>query len=68
MRIGTRLKGDEVVKKSIVAAVVIALAGVIAGCGTGTKSGEAQKDSTANAAEGKVTKIVVGTGTAFPRI
>ena len=26
------------------------------------------KDSTVNAAEGKVTKIVVGTGTAFPRI
>lgn len=65
---GTRSKGDEVVKKSIVAAVVIALAGVIVGCGADTKSGEAKKDSKVNAAEGKVTKIVVGTGTAFPRI
>lgn len=55
-------------KKSIVAAVVIVLAGVIAGCGANTKGGEAQKDSAVNAAEGKVTKIVVGTGTAFPRI
>ncbi|MGV2687008.1 amino acid ABC transporter substrate-binding protein, partial [Clostridium perfringens] len=30
-------------KKSIVAAVVIALAGVIVGCGADTKSGEAKK-------------------------
>ena len=43
LRMGTRSKGDEVVKKSIVATVIIALAGVIAGCGADTKSGEAQK-------------------------
>ncbi|UNK19487.1 transporter substrate-binding domain-containing protein [Paenibacillus sp. N3/727] len=55
-------------KKSFVVAVVIMLAGVIAGCGAGTKNGETLKDSTVNAAEGNVKKIVVGTGTAFPKI
>lgn len=62
------MKGDEVVRKSWVVAVIIILAGVIAGCGAGTKSGEASKEGTVSASEGKVKKIVVGTGTAFPKI
>ncbi|WP_373557985.1 transporter substrate-binding domain-containing protein [Paenibacillus sp. XY044] len=44
------------------------LAGVIAGCGSGSKGGETSTDTAANAAGGAVKKIVVGTGTAFPKI
>ncbi|WP_374954607.1 transporter substrate-binding domain-containing protein [Paenibacillus sp. AR247] len=44
------------------------LAGVIAGCGSGSKGGETSANTAANAAGGAVKKIVVGTGTAFPKI
>jgi len=62
------MKGDEVVRKTLAVVAGIMLAGVIAGCGSGSKGGETSADTAANAAEGAVKKIVVGTGTAFPKI
>lgn len=62
------MKGDEVVRKTLVVVAGIMLAGVIAGCGSGSKGGETSADTAANAAGGAVKKIVVGTGTAFPKI
>lgn len=62
------IEGDEVVRKSVGTAVLILLAGMVAGCGAGGNNGVAHKVNPANAAEGSATKIVVGTGTAFPRI
>lgn len=60
------MKGDEVVRKTLAVVAGIMLAGVIAGCGSGSKGGETSADTAANAAA--VKKIVVGTGTAFPKI
>ncbi|WP_397344828.1 transporter substrate-binding domain-containing protein [Paenibacillus sp. Y412MC10] len=62
------MKGDEVVRKTLAVVAGIMLAGVIAGCGSGSKGGETSADTAANAAGGAVKKIVVGTGTAFPKI
>ncbi|WP_425281209.1 transporter substrate-binding domain-containing protein [Paenibacillus cellulositrophicus] len=62
------MKGDEVVRKTLAVVAGIMLAGVIAGCGSGSKGGETSADTAANAAGGTVKKIVVGTGTAFPKI
>ncbi|MGN7168930.1 transporter substrate-binding domain-containing protein [Paenibacillus cellulositrophicus] len=62
------MKGDEVVRKTLAIVAGIMLAGVIAGCGSGSKGGETSADTAANAAGGAVKKIVVGTGTAFPKI
>lgn len=63
------MKGDEVVRKTLAVVAGIMLAGVIAGCGSGSKGGETSADTAANAAAGgAVKKIVVGTGTAFPKI
>ncbi|MGN7358707.1 transporter substrate-binding domain-containing protein [Paenibacillus sp. SAF-054] len=56
-------------RKSWTLAALLLLTGVLAGCGSdsGKGAGEA-KAGTANAASGNVKKIVVGTGTAFPKI
>lgn len=62
------MKGDEVVRKTLAVVAGIMLAVVIAGCGSGSKGGETSADTAANAAGGAVKKIVVGTGTAFPKI
>lgn len=62
------MKGDEVVRKTLAVVAGIMLAGVIAGCGSGSKGGETSANTAANAAGGAVKKIVVGTGTAFPKI
>ncbi|MBB3129690.1 L-cystine transport system substrate-binding protein [Paenibacillus rhizosphaerae] len=56
-------------RKTLAVVAGIMLAGVIAGCGSGSKGGETSADTAANAAAGgAVKKIVVGTGTAFPKI
>nr|WP_145026093.1 transporter substrate-binding domain-containing protein [Paenibacillus sp. Y412MC10] len=55
-------------RKTLAVVAGIMLAGVIAGCGSGSKGGETSADTAANAAGGAVKKIVVGTGTAFPKI
>lgn len=55
-------------KKLVAIAAAFLLAGVIAGCGTGTKAGEGAQASTASAAQGEVKKIIVGTGTGFPKV
>ncbi|MGG4046547.1 transporter substrate-binding domain-containing protein [Paenibacillus favisporus] len=55
-------------RKTLAVVAGIMLAGVIAGCGSGSKGGETSTDTAANAAGGAVKKIVVGTGTAFPKI
>nr|WP_152400265.1 transporter substrate-binding domain-containing protein [Paenibacillus cellulositrophicus] len=55
-------------RKTLAVVAGIMLAGVIAGCGSGSKGGETSADTAANAAGGTVKKIVVGTGTAFPKI
>lgn len=62
-------KGDEIMRKSWTMAAALLLTGVIAGCGSGAgKSADQAKEGTANASAGTVKKIVVGTGTAFPKI
>ncbi|WP_136603716.1 transporter substrate-binding domain-containing protein [Paenibacillus dokdonensis] len=56
-------------RKSWTMAAALLLTGVIAGCGSGAeKSADQAKEGTANASAGTVKKIVVGTGTAFPKI
>ncbi|MEC0369367.1 transporter substrate-binding domain-containing protein [Paenibacillus chibensis] len=56
-------------RKSWTLAAILLLTGVIAGCGGGSgKSAAETKESTASAASGNVKKIVVGTGTAFPKV
>nr|WP_145946641.1 transporter substrate-binding domain-containing protein [Paenibacillus sp. Y412MC10] len=55
-------------RKTLAVVAGIMLAGVIAGCGSGSKGGETSANTAANAAGGAVKKIVVGTGTAFPKI
>lgn len=56
-------------RKSWTLAAILLLTGVIAGCGGGSgKSAAETKESTASAAPGNVKKIVVGTGTAFPKV
>ncbi|GIP29595.1 L-cystine-binding protein TcyK [Paenibacillus sp. J23TS9] len=56
-------------RKSWTMAAALLLTGVIAGCGSGAeKSANQAKEGTANASAGTVKKIVVGTGTAFPKI
>jgi len=54
-------------RKSWLFVATLLLTGVIAGCGTGAKSAEQDKEGTVNATAG-VKKIVVGTGTNFPKI
>ncbi|MWV44529.1 transporter substrate-binding domain-containing protein [Paenibacillus sp. HJL G12] len=56
-------------RKSWTLAALLLLTGVIAGCGSdsGKTAGEA-KEGTANASAGAVKKIVIGTGTAFPKV
>lgn len=56
-------------RKSWTLAALLLLTGVIAGCGSdgGKTAGEA-KEGTAKASAGAVKKIVVGTGTAFPKV
>ncbi|MDO7908016.1 transporter substrate-binding domain-containing protein [Paenibacillus sp. JX-17] len=46
---------------------VILLAGIIAGCGSDQKT-TASGSSTANADSSKVQKVVIGTGTSFPKV
>ncbi|TYA10125.1 transporter substrate-binding domain-containing protein [Paenibacillus faecis] len=53
---------------SLGAVIVILLAGVIAGCGGGSQSNGVQKEGQVQAAGENRTKIIVGTGTSFPRI
>lgn len=55
-------------KKTLRTAIAILLTGVIAGCGADTQSAGAQKDDEAQAAGKKAAKVIVGTGTSFPRI
>ncbi|MFD1174923.1 transporter substrate-binding domain-containing protein [Paenibacillus puldeungensis] len=55
-------------KKSFAIAMAFLLTGVIAGCGSGAKDGEGAQASTASAAQGEVKKIIVGTGTGFPKV
>ncbi|WP_152395042.1 transporter substrate-binding domain-containing protein [Paenibacillus guangzhouensis] len=54
-------------RKSWLFVATLLLTGVIAGCGTGAKSADQDKEGTVNATAG-VKKIVVGTGTNFPKI
>ncbi|WP_339322268.1 transporter substrate-binding domain-containing protein [Paenibacillus sp. FSL W8-0194] len=50
-------------------AALLLLAGVMAGCGTGAgKTADPSKEGTAAASSGDVKKIVVGTGTNFPKV
>jgi len=54
-------------RKSWLFVATLLLTGVIAGCSTGEKSAGQDKEGTVNATAG-VKKIVVGTGTNFPKI
>jgi L-cystine transport system substrate-binding protein len=62
-------KGDEIMRKSWTLAAALLLTGVIAGCGAdaGQTDGQA-KGAAANASAGAVKKIIVGTGTNFPKV
>ncbi|MDU4695406.1 MULTISPECIES: transporter substrate-binding domain-containing protein [Paenibacillus] len=55
-------------KRWLSAAAVLVLTGVLAGCGAGASSGTESKDAAASAASGEVKKIIVGTGTGFPKV
>lgn len=55
-------------KKWLSAAAVLVLTGVLAGCGTEASGGTESKDASASAASGEVKKIIVGTGTGFPKV
>ncbi|MNN21801.1 L-cystine-binding protein TcyK precursor [compost metagenome] len=55
-------------KRWLSAAVVLVLTGVLAGCGAGSSGGTESKDAAASAASGEVKKIIVGTGTGFPKV
>lgn len=56
-------------RKSWTLAALLLLTGVLAGCGSDSGKGAGEVHAgTANAASGNVKKIVVGTGTAFPKI
>ncbi|MDR9856030.1 transporter substrate-binding domain-containing protein [Paenibacillus sp. VCA1] len=56
-------------RKTWTLAALLLLAGVMAGCGNGAgKTADPAKEGTANASSGAVKKIVVGTGTNFPKV
>ncbi|MEG6588391.1 transporter substrate-binding domain-containing protein [Paenibacillus barengoltzii] len=57
-------------KRWLSAAAVLVLAGALAGCGAGASGGTEAKDPAASAASGsgEVKKIIVGTGTGFPKV
>ncbi|MUG88684.1 transporter substrate-binding domain-containing protein [Paenibacillus timonensis] len=55
-------------KRWLSAAIVLVLTGVLAGCGAGSSGGTESKDAAASAASGEVKKIIVGTGTGFPKV
>ncbi|WP_339820166.1 transporter substrate-binding domain-containing protein [Paenibacillus sp. FSL R7-0216] len=55
-------------KRWLSAAVVLVLTGVLVGCGAGSSGGTESKDAAASAASGEVKKIIVGTGTGFPKV
>lgn len=57
-------------KKTVTGVMFILLAGVMAGCGTNANNAGANDPATgkAEAASAKVEKIVVGTGTSFPKV
>ncbi|MBM6994159.1 transporter substrate-binding domain-containing protein [Paenibacillus sp. DXFW5] len=55
-------------KRWLSAAVVLVLTGVLAGCGAGSSGGTESKDAAASAASGEIKKIIVGTGTGFPKV
>ncbi|EOS54953.1 transporter substrate-binding domain-containing protein [Paenibacillus barengoltzii] len=57
-------------KRWLSAAAVLVLAGALAGCGAGASGGTEGKDTAASAASGsgEVKKIIVGTGTGFPKV
>lgn len=55
-------------KRWLSAAAVLVLAGALAGCGAGASGGTEAKDTAASAALGEVKKIIVGTGTGFPKV
>ncbi|WP_314586624.1 transporter substrate-binding domain-containing protein [Paenibacillus terrigena] len=54
-------------RKSWLFVATLLLTGVIAGCGTSAKTADPEKEGTVNASAG-VKKIVIGTGTNFPKI
>lgn len=55
-------------KRWLNAVAVLVLTGVLAGCGTETSGGPESKGAAASAASGEVKKIIVGTGTGFPKV
>lgn len=63
-------EGVRDMKRWLSAAAVLVLAGALAGCGAGASGGTEGKDTAASAApgSGEVKKIIVGTGTGFPKV
>ncbi|MDU2240186.1 MAG: transporter substrate-binding domain-containing protein [Paenibacillus sp.] len=55
-------------KRWLSAVAVLVLTGVLAGCGTEASGGPESKGAAASAASGEVKKIIVGTGTGFPKV
>ncbi|MBW4838403.1 MAG: transporter substrate-binding domain-containing protein, partial [Paenibacillaceae bacterium] len=55
-------------KRWLSAVAVLVLTGVLAGCGTEAAGGTESKETAASAASGEVKKIIVGTGTGFPKV